>query len=152
MCIWSPCFLQYFVWSEVWKALQRPEVVMGFPLSLEDIEGLVLLFLRCPFLHGRLLLKGPTWATHHEKGGVEAPYLEVRGCKVVALYWSSIPSTNYRKSLRADGTSQHKGVRWMLFVPWLLGQIQSQGQNQYLFWGLQPFTGSLFYCYSKQAN
>lgn len=44
------------------------------------------------------------------------PYLEVRGHKVVALDWSSIPSTNYRKNLRADGTSQGKGVRWMLFV------------------------------------
>lgn len=133
MCIWSPCSLQYLAWSEVWEALQRPEVVMRFPLSLEDMEALVLLLLRCLFFRGRLFPKDPAWATCHEDGGVEASYLEVRGHEVVELDLSSIPSTNYRKNLRADGTSQCKGVRCMLFVPWLLGWIQSPGQNQYLF-------------------
>lgn len=145
MCVWSPYFLQYLAWSEVWKAFQRLEVVMGIPLSLEDMEAFVLLLL---FLHGRL--KHPAWATCHENGGLEPPYLEIRGHKVVELDWSSIPSTNYRKNLRADGTSQCKVVRWMLFVPWLLGQIQSLGLSQCLFWGLKSFTGSLFYCYLQQ--
>lgn len=149
MCVWSSYFLQYLAWSELWKAFQRLEVVMGIPLSLEDMEAFVLLFL---FLHGRL--KDPAWATCHENGGLEPPYLEIRGHKVVELDWSSIPSTNYRKNLRADGTSQCKVVRRMLFVPWLLGQIQSLGLSQCLFWGLKPFTGSFFLLLftTKQAN
>lgn len=35
------------------------EVAMGFLLSLEDMEVLALLFLRCLFGHGRLFLKDP---------------------------------------------------------------------------------------------
>lgn len=107
------------------------------------------LFLKYLFLHGRLL-KDPAWATAHENGGVKPSYLEVRGHKVVELDWSSSPSTNYRKNLRADGSSQCKGVSLMHFVSWLLGRIHSLGQNQYLFWSLKPFTGSVFYCYLKQ--